>query len=112
MYTDISVLIAEKIPTLLEFKCSHFLLEFKSSHFCPMFLLETKLAVCSPQVPGESHSKTCSSTWRELWQLHWPIIINICWIVIDEITMLKVKIIEKLLKVAVVQPSAFYKIYA
>ena len=57
------------------------LVECKYGHFCPMCVLETKLAVCSPQVPGESrqqdlfkyHGESCGNC-------NWPVIVIICWI--------------------------------
>ena len=54
----------------------HCLLECKYGHFCPMCLLETKLAVSSPQVSGESrqqdllkyHGECCGNC-------NWPVIV-------------------------------------
>ena len=46
-----------------------------------MCLLETRLAVCSPQVPGESRQQDLLKYLGEsCGNCNWPVIVNICWI--------------------------------
>ena len=57
------------------------LLECKYGHFCTMCLLETKLAVCSPQVCGELRQQDLLKYLGEsCGNCNWPVIVNICWI--------------------------------
>ena len=60
----------------------HSLLECKYCYFCPMCLLETKLAVCSPDVPGESRQKDLLKYLGESFgNCSWSVIVNICRII-------------------------------
>ena len=59
----------------------YYLLECKYGHFCHMCSLETKQAVCSPQVPGESRQQDLLKYLGEsCGNCNWPVIVNICWI--------------------------------
>ena len=56
---------------------SIFLVQY--DHFWPMCLLETKLADCSPQVPGESKQQDLLNYLGESGgNCNWPVIINVC----------------------------------
>ena len=45
------------------YSCVLIALKIKYGHFCPIWLLEIKLAVCSPQVPGESWQQGSTSVY-------------------------------------------------
>ena len=64
----------------LQFAKIYNLLECKYGHFGPICLLETKLAVCTPQVPGESCQQDLLKYLGEsCGNCNWPVIVNICW---------------------------------
>ena len=59
--------------------CGKNLVEYKYGHFCPMCSLETKLAVCSLQVNGESRQQDLLKYLGEsCGNCNYPVIVNIC----------------------------------
>ena len=59
----------------------HCLPECKYRNLCAMCLLETKLAVSRPQVPGESRQQNLLKYLGEsCGNCNWPVIVDICWI--------------------------------